>query len=185
MTRRILPWLVAASGLLATAPVTDATTVESLSLDEMIERASFIFIGKAGEARAEWNADHTRIYTYVRFDVERYLKGGAGGRELTLRVPGGQVGEFAALMPGAPQFTPGEDVLLFCSGAQARVPTVLGLALGKFAITRAASGERILKRDVSGLVLADYRTDSRTPDTPVTQYRLSEIEARIRRVLAP
>lgn len=158
----------------------EATTVEPLSLDEMIQRAGFIFVGKAKASRADWNADHTQIYTYVTFEVDRFLKGGSTDREVTLRLFGGRVGDFAALVPGTPQFAPGEDVLLFCVGQGPRTPTVLGLALGKFTIATDARGERILKRDISGLVLANYRTDSRSPGEPVTRYLLTDVESHIR-----
>ena len=124
-----------------------------------------------------------RIYTYVTFEVERFLKGGAGEREITIRLWGGQVGGFTSLVPGTPQFVEGEEVLLFCSGSRARVPTILGLSLGKFTITRDAAGEKILKRDISGLVLKNYRTDSRPLGAPPTRYRLSDVEARIQAAL--
>lgn len=88
------------------------------------------------------------------------------------------------MVPGTPKFLDGEDVLLFCSGSRARIPTVLGLSLGKFSITQNAAGERILKRDISGLVLRNFRSDSRPVGAPLTRYRLAEVEARIQTALA-
>jgi hypothetical protein len=161
----------------------EAATVEAMTLDDMARRAGMIFIGRAVSSRADWNAQRTRIYTYTTFEVERFLKGGAAESEITLRLWGGEVGGFRAIVPGSPQFAPGEEVLLFCAGSQARVPTVLGLALGKFTLTRDSSGERILNRDISGLVLANYRTDSRPVGSPPTRYRLSEVESRIQAAL--
>ncbi|MGH9334128.1 MAG: hypothetical protein ACRD21_10305, partial [Vicinamibacteria bacterium] len=73
-----------------------------------------------------------------------------------------------------------EEVLLFSSGRGARIPTVLGLSLGKFTVVSDAAGEKIVKRDISSLMLANHRTDAREPGDPVTRYRLSEIESRIR-----
>jgi hypothetical protein len=134
-------------------------------------------------SRADWNIQRTRIYTYVTFEVERFIKGGAGDHEVTIRLWGGQVGGFTSVVPGTPQFAAGEEVLLFCAGSQARIPTVLGLSLGKFTIKRDSTGEAVLKRDISGLILANYRTDSRPVGTPPVRYRLSEVEARIRAAL--
>jgi hypothetical protein len=68
-------------------------------------------------------------------------------------------------------------------GSGARIPTLLGLALGKFTLTRDDAGETMLKRDISGLVLANYRTNSQPAGTPPTRYRLSDVEARIDRAL--
>jgi hypothetical protein len=158
----------------------ESTTVVAMSLEQMTDHAQSIFIGRVTGIRADWNAERTRIYTYVTFSVERYLKGGRGSTVATVRLLGGQVGPYRAIVPGTPPFEVGEDVLLFLAGAGARIPTVLGLSLGKFTIVSGEGGERILKRDVSSLMLQDYRTDSRKPGDPVTRYRLSEVESKIK-----
>lgn len=172
------------SRTLASGSRAEAATVEAMTLNEMAQRAEMILIGRVASSRADWNTRRTRIYTYVTLEVERFLKGGAGEDEITIRHWGGEAGGFRSLVPGSPQFVVGEEVLLFCAGTRARVPTVLGLALGKFTITRDAAGARILKRDISGLVLANYRTDSRPVGTPPTRYRLSDVESRIHTALA-
>jgi hypothetical protein len=170
--------------LLASPNIGDAATVEPMTLGQMAQRAEAIFIGKVIGRRADFNAQRNRIYTYVTFEVERFLKGGGGEREMTIRMWGGQVGPYTSIVPGTPQFIDGEEVLLFCSGSGARIPMLLGLSLGKFTITTDEAGERILKRDISGLVLANYRTDSRSVGTPPTRFQLSEVEARIQAALA-
>jgi hypothetical protein len=171
-------------GSLAPWSDAEAATVEAMTLDDMAERAETIFVGRVVGTRADWNARRTRIYTYVTLEVKRFLKGGAGESEITVRHWGGEVGAFRAMVPGSPHFIVGEDVLLFCAGTRARVPTVLGLALGKFTLTRDSAGAAILKRDISGLILANYRSDSRPVGTLPTRYRLSEVESRIRAALA-
>jgi hypothetical protein len=177
---RLMPFIV----IVGLASVAEGTTIEPMTLDEMAQRADFILIGRAVGSRADWSADHTRLYTYVTFEVERFLKGGAGEREVTIRLVGGEVAGIRVMVPGTPQFAQGEEVLLFCVGKRARVPTLLGLSLGKFTMRRDENGERVLKRDISGLVLANYRTDSREPGSPPSVYRLAEVEARIEAALA-
>lgn len=157
----------------------EAGTVRAMNLEQMTDRADMIFTGRVLGKRAEWNAERTRIYTYVTFEVDRYLKGGTESRVATVRQLGGQVGRYLAQLPGTPQFTIGEDVLLFCAGQQARVPSVLGLSLGKFTITDSPSGDRYVKRDISTLMLANYSTASRRPGDPVRRYRLEEVIARV------
>lgn len=172
-------WLVLFVGVCILDTSASAGTVRAMNLQEMTERADMIFTGRVLGKRAEWNAERTRIYTFVTFEVENYLKGGAGSQVATVRLLGGQVGPYLAHLPGTPQFTVGEDVLLFCAGEQARVPSVLGLSLGKFTITSSANGERIVKRDISTLMLANYSTASRKPGDPVRRYRLQDVAARI------
>jgi hypothetical protein len=53
------------------------------------------------------------------------------------------------------------------------------MSLGKFTITADASGEKFVKRDISGLMLANHRTDARKPGDPIARFRLSEVESRI------
>jgi hypothetical protein len=169
--------------LLVPATEAAASTVVAMSLEEMSERAESIFLGRVTGTRADWNAERTRIYTYVTFEVSRYLKGGSDSRVATVRLLGGRVGPYLASIPGSPRFDVGEEVLLFLAGGKARVPTVLGLSLGKFTIAADPSGEKIVKRDISSLVLANHRTDSRKPGDPITRYRLSEVESKIREAL--
>lgn len=157
----------------------EAGTVRAMNLEQMTERANMIFTGQVVGRRAEWNAERTRIYTYVTFEVDRYLKGGNDSRITTVRLIGGQVGRYLVRVPGAPQFTVGEDVLLFCAGEGARIPSVLGLSLGKFTITENSTGERFVKRDISTLMLANYSTASRKPGDPVKRYRLDDVASRI------
>jgi hypothetical protein len=171
--------------LLLLLPVAQASasTVVAMTLDQMAERAQSIFLGRVTGTRADWNAERTRIYTHVTVEVDRYLKGGGGSKVATVRYMGGTVGGYAAVVPGAPRFEVGEEVLLFCAGGGARIPTVLGMSLGKFTIVADAAGERILKRDISGLILASHRSDSNKPGDPVTRYRLADVESRIREAL--
>ncbi|MFQ5792112.1 MAG: hypothetical protein ACE5JI_16705 [Acidobacteriota bacterium] len=187
MLRLRIGWLSMAlmATVLGLEPKAEATTVEAMSLDEMARRAEMIFIGRPLGSRVGWNAERTRIYTYVTLEVERFLKGGGTGEgQVTIRLWGGRIGDVMAVVPGTPTFTPGEEVLLFCAGARARGPTVLGLSLGKFTLATDSTGERILKRDISGLILARHRTGSRQVGAPPVRYRLSEVEARIQRALA-
>lgn len=157
-----------------------AATVVAMNLEQMTDRSDMIFIGRVVGERADWSADRKQIYTHVSFEVDRYLKGGTEGRTTTVRLLGGRVGPYLVRLAGTPAFEPGEEVLLFCAGRGAALPTVLGLSLGKFTVTRDAEGEAVVKRDISGLVLASYRTDSREPGELVHRYRLDDIEARIR-----
>ena len=165
--------------LLFPATQAAASTVVAMTLEQMSERAESIFLGRVTGTRADWNAERTRIYTYVTLEVDRYLKGGSDSKVATVRLLGGRVGPYLAMVPGTPPFDRGEEVLLFCAGGGARIPTVLGLSLGKFTIVADASGEKIVKRDISGLMLANHRSDARKPGDPVTRYRLSEVESRI------
>ena len=179
--RRLIPTalLVLAGTFLAMPRSSTAGTVLPMSLEQMTDRADMILMGRVVGQRAEWNANRTRIYTYVTLEVDHYFKGESSSTTTTIRMLGGQVGPFIAHLPGSPKFSVGEDVLLFCAGQQARIPAVLGLSLGKFSIATSASGEKMVTRDISTLMLANYNTASRRPSDPVQRYRLSELTSKI------
>ena len=171
--------LAALSFLAAGTGSIEAGSVVAHNLEQMTDRADLIFVGHVVGKRAEWNADRTRIYTLVTFEVDDYLKGGNATRVTTVRLLGGQVGRYLAMVPGTPQFGIGEEVLLFCAGSGARIPSVLGLSLGKFSITTDRGGERIVKRDISTLMVANHDTRARKPGDPISRYRLTDIRTRI------
>ena len=76
----------------------EGATVEAMTLEEMARRADMIFIGRSIGSRADWNAQHTRVYTHTNFEVERFLKGGAGERSMTIRLWGGRVGPLRSIV---------------------------------------------------------------------------------------
>ena len=48
------------------------------------------------------------------------------------KLPGGQVGRYRRVMVGAPQFTPGDEVVLFLKGSPPAVPMPFGLTQGVY-----------------------------------------------------
>lgn len=132
----------------------EASTVRYLPLDEMARVAHSVFTGEVVGVKSQWNARRSRIHTFVTVRVSRFLKGGRGGRLVTLRVLGGEAEGYRLLVSGAPSFRLRERVLVFSEGGAGRVPTVLGLAAGKFTIREdPETGEETLHRSLKGLTL--------------------------------
>lgn len=149
-------------GLLALALVVvsgglEASTVRRLTLNEMAVRADQIFTGEVVGIASQLNARRTGIYTFVTIEVDEYLKGGRRNL-LTLRFLGGEAEGYRLVVPGSPVFHLGEEVLVFSDGGAGRIPTVLGMAAGKFTVGRdPATGRRVLERSLAGLMLKDPR----------------------------
>ena len=151
MLRRGVPGLLA----LALAGMLEASTVRFLPLDQMAVRADQIFTGEVVGIASEVDARRTGIFTFVTIEVDEYLKGGRRG-VLTLRFLGGEAQGYRLTVPGSPEFHLGEEVLVFTDGGAGRIPTVLGMAAGKFRLQRdPVSGERLLERSLDGLNLED------------------------------
>lgn len=141
--------------LLLVAGGLEASTVLHLPLDEMAIRADQIFTGEVVGITSQMNARGTGIYTFVTIAVDEYLKGGRRS-VLTLRILGGEAEGYRLVVPGSPVFRLGEEVLVFSDGGAGRIPTVLGMAAGKFTMERdPATGEQLLARSLAGLTLED------------------------------
>jgi len=135
---------------LATA---DAGTALALDVSELAERADCIVEGRVLDARSELTPAG-RIVTAFDVSVDRSFHGDASGT-VSIRLPGGVVGDVGMVVPGMPHLVPGEDVLLFVTDeghAGFRMP--IGLAQGKFRITTDwATGARTLRREQGDLEL--------------------------------
>ena len=133
----------------------EGSTIRYLPLDEMAIRADQIFTGEVVGITSQMNARGTGIYTFVTIAVDEYLKGGRRS-VLTLRILGGEAEGYRLVVPGSPVFRLGEEVLVFSDGGAGRIPTVLGMAAGKFTVERdPATGEQLLARSLAGLTLED------------------------------
>jgi hypothetical protein len=117
-----------------------AITVKPLSFSELVGDSIAIVHGRVAEVRGQWTADRRGIESRVRIEAIDYFKGDLGD-EVTVRVPGGQVGTFVNIIPGAARFAEGERVVLFLKATGPSIPIVTGTTQGVFRVTTdAASG---------------------------------------------
>lgn len=85
-------------------------------LKELVEKSAIIFTGKTEKVESRWNKKKTQIYTLVTFQVYEYQKGVREEKFITLKQLGGTVGNITMWVEDAPQYTIGEEVMLFVSG---------------------------------------------------------------------
>jgi hypothetical protein len=110
----------------AGAMVYVATDLPALASD-----ARAIAVGRVVAVESRWTAGRRNIETLVTLQVSEYLKGDLG-REVTVRVPGGQIGPYLSVMPGAPRLVEGDRVVLFLAGQPPELPHILALGQGVF-----------------------------------------------------
>ena len=82
-------------------------------LSELSKGADVILTGKVTQQTSSWNEDKTRIYTRATIQVEEYIKGNNAGNTVTVKYPGGEVGEVGELYSHMPRFEDNEEVLVF------------------------------------------------------------------------
>lgn len=138
--RRLFTILV----LLLLAQDARATVLLPAEFREVVAGSQIIVYGRVTDVRAEWSGDRTRIDTIVTVEAGSYLKGGPGDA-VTFRVPGGQIGRYKNVMVGAPEFSRGEEVMLFLSAAGPSIAHVFGLNQGVYRVrVDARTGRRVV-----------------------------------------
>jgi len=122
----------------------DATTVVPLSFEQLVNASSAVVYGRVADVRPQWTADRRFIETVVSVDVIRGMKG-APGESIAFTVPGGQVGRYLNVIPGAPVFAAGDLAVFFLTAHGARMPVTTGLTQGIYRVQRdEASGSMLV-----------------------------------------
>ncbi len=131
------------------------TLVIRLTKADLVKKAHTILTGQVLTMRSEWNDDKTIIYSYIKVVVNEVIKGSLSDGIVVLKQPGGQVDDVVMKDIGSPQFSEGEDVVLFLIQVEDYFQ-VLGLAQGKFTVVRdIVGGRRVLMNDPSGITFLD------------------------------
>lgn len=134
----VLAALLAAGGTLALGST--FLKVDLPTLDRMSES---VVHARVVDVESAWNAEGSMIFTRVTLQVVERLRGAAQDT-VTVRVPGGTVGDFTSEMEGAPRFQQGDDVVVFLARWNDGVPMVAGYAEGLSFVQRDANGNAIL-----------------------------------------
>jgi hypothetical protein len=121
----------------------DATTVVPLSFEQLVNASSVVVYGRVSDVRSQWTADRRFIASVVSVEVIRGMKGGAG-ETIAFTIPGGQVGRYLNVIPGAPSFAPGDLAVFFLTAHGPRLPVTTGLTQGIYRVQRDASSGAML-----------------------------------------
>jgi len=147
--------LVLTAGLLS---VRSSQASVVLKLDEvgLTRAADAVVVGEVLDSRSEWNEVHTLIWTLTRVRVDDVAKGTpARGGVVTVREVGGRVGDVEARMIGAPEFVPGERVVLFLEHAPGGASfRTVALSEGKLVVSRGPDGRAVATSAARGLAFA-------------------------------
>lgn len=136
------PFVVAFICLLTV--VVGATTVVPLSFEQLVNESQSVVDGRVTGVRAQWTADRRFIESVVTIEILRGMKGTAR-ESIAFTVPGGQVGRYLNVIPGAPSFSTGDTAVFFLTAQGARLPVTTGLTQGIYRVRRdEVSGEMLV-----------------------------------------
>ena len=142
-------WLFLVGLLLLATGRGAAAVLIHLTVEEMAEKSSAVFLGRCVAVKSALDPDEFGMVTHNVFEVQEYYKGDLG-RRVVISEPGGEVGGRVTHYPGTPQFQPGEEVVLFVWTGPSGRHQVIGLTQGSFRAARAPqTGEILLKQDSS------------------------------------
>ena len=120
-----------------------ATTVAPLSFEQLVNESSAVVYGRVFDVRSQWTTDRRFIESVVSIEVIKGIKGGMG-ETMAFTVPGGQVGRYRNVIPGAPMFAPGDLAIFFLTAHGPRLPVTTGLTQGVYRVQRDASSGAML-----------------------------------------
>ena len=128
-----------------------ATTIATLDLHALTQRADRIVLARVESSTSSWTARHDVIYTDVVLRVERGYKGALGlGDTLVVRREGGSVDGIGMLVYGAATFSIGEEVVVFAEH-RGDASYVVGMAQGKLRVESVGGERHVLGRQASTL----------------------------------
>ena len=163
------------SAWLGLAALASATTIERLSVDEMIAKSTLIVRGKA--LGAEGVRRGGVIYTDYTFQVAETVRG-SGASSLRGAGRGGKAGGSSQYFAGTPRMEPGQDYVVFVWTSKSGVHHIIGLSQGLFDAKLSAGGEWVLSRGAATAHVVDAQ-GREVADKPV-ELNWSDLKRRLR-----
>jgi hypothetical protein len=121
-----------------------------LDVESLTASADAVVHGRVIRQSSGWGKGGGQIFTTVVMQPIETWKG-ASQREITVLVPGGEVGDLSQTVQGAAAFHDGEEVVVFLRRRAAATYAVEGMALGKFAVATPANLPKRAVRDRRGV----------------------------------
>lgn len=151
---------IVCAALLAAGPA-HASIVQGLDLGELVANADRIVLGRVVFSECFQRSDGT-LGTWHRIDVERDVRGNAGGdTEIIVETLGGQIGDIAMRVEGEPSFTVGERVVVFIRGGGPYAAfRPVGMAQGVMRV-RWKQGVETVRQSREGLMLVRRNAQGR------------------------
>jgi hypothetical protein len=131
----------------------DATVLLPADMTTIVTGSAVVVHGRVVDVTSALAEGRRSIYSVVTVAVDEALKG-TPGRTVSFRIPGGQVGRYKRVVIGTPEFTPGEEVVVFLRGAPPQMPVLFGLSPGVYRVRRSDASSRQAASNFIGRVRA-------------------------------
>lgn len=150
---KLLLVLIIASffGLISTKQ-TQAASAVKMSDKNLVISSDAIITGKVIYIESRKDSNSGDIYTDITIALNQTIKGNLKTDTLVIEQLGGQVGNKQIWLTGSPEFSVGEEVLLFLKANDQGVLHTNQLSLGKFSITEQTANRTIKGANLSNRV---------------------------------
>ena len=146
------------------APIS-AATLERLTLNDMIGKSTSIVHGRImGSAAVKRGAV---TYTDYKVSVLEQWKG-ASASNVDVLAPGGVLNGVRQTYPGAPEFTIGQEYVLFLWTSSSGATYTLGFTQGVFSLPKSVSGQTMAVRAATTETILDPNTGQAVKDQPIS-----------------
>jgi hypothetical protein len=140
-----------AAALVGILPTLQATTLQKLTVDEMIQKSTAIVRAKVVSSYGAFRGQE--IYTHYQLEVEESWKS-AGPQQIEVAIPGGVSRGLRQTVAGAPSLNVGSDYVIFLWTSRSGLTQVIGLSQGLFNVNTNAAGDLVLIRpSITELIL--------------------------------
>ncbi len=133
-----------------------ATTFGEIHLTRQLQRAPHIARVGIGERTVEKNPQDRLTHTYWEASVLEVFSSRPLEENIRIRQPGGIIDGSGSQVLGTASFTEGEESIVLLRDTKEDAKELIGLASGKYTITKNASGKEILKSGL-GVVLKNQK----------------------------
>jgi hypothetical protein len=169
---------LAAAGFVSSV---QATTLEQLTLDDMIQKSTAIVRARVTGSHAGTRG--TNIYMYFQLQV---LENWKGQTVAEVALPGGVAGGIRQIAAGAPELKAGQEYVLFLWTSRSGLTQVIGLSQGLFKLSEEGSeggkGVAVAQRPAASELMLD-RSGLPVEDHAVSM-QLGDLRARVLQTLA-
>ena len=153
--------------LLSGALCAGATTLEQMSLEELIRQSTAVVRGTPRSARVE--RDGSLIYTVYSLAVSDRWKGEPGSN-IEVSLPGGSVGGVTQNFGGVPHLETGHEyIVLLWTGPSGRTQ-IIGLTQGLFSMRGQAGAVRLVQASSPDVVLLPGSAGTQQLDLSLSQF---------------
>jgi len=155
-----------------------ATSVPSLTFEELTDHSELIVSGQVTRSWADWDSEHKFIWTHYELSVSSAQKG-TPGSTVELAEPGGVVGIQGMAIAGAVVYHPGDQVLVFLQRMPNGYLRTTGWSQGKYTVDN--TGRLHAERSLRGLdlVSAQKGAPAATPVRTLDGMTVAELRSRI------